>query len=295
MPETRMLNRTQIEAYRADGFLVVPEVVGADRVAQARATLADLIQASRQVATSNAVYDLEDAHGPQRPRVRRVKDPHKVAPIFAELLAAREITDIVAALLGPDLRMEHTKLNIKPALGGEPVEWHQDWAFYPHTNDDILEVGVMLEDCTMENGPMLMIPGSHRGPVYDHHHEGFFAGAIDPARSGLDVARAVPVTGTAGSISLHHVRTVHGSRDNVSDRDRPLLLLGYCAADAWPLIGSSFGSLESFDARMVRGRPTIEPRLRDVPVRMPYPPAPHQGSIFENQRLVKGRSFVAAQ
>jgi phytanoyl-CoA hydroxylase len=42
----------------------------------------------------------------------------------------------------------------------------------------------------------------------------------------------------------------------------------------------------------VRGRPTIEPRLRDVPVRMPYPPARHQGSIFENQRLVKGRSFA---
>jgi hypothetical protein len=43
---------------------------------------------------------------------------------------------------------------------------------------------------------------------------------------------------------------------------------------------------------MVRGKPTLEPRLRDVPVRMPYPPAPNQGSIFEYQKMVKGRSFA---
>jgi phytanoyl-CoA hydroxylase len=188
--------------------------------------------------------------------------------------------------------MDHTKLNIKPARGGEPVEWHQDWAFYPHTNDDILEVGVMIEDCTMENGPLLMIPGSHRGPVFDHHYDGYFAGAIDPAAAGLDIREAVPITGKAGSITMHHVRLVHGSRDNLSDRDRPLLLFGYVAADAWPLRSDWFHDLESFNAKMLRGKPTLEPRLRDVPVRMPYPPAPHQGSIFENQKLVKGRSFA---
>jgi phytanoyl-CoA hydroxylase len=200
--------------------------------------------------------------------------------------------DLVSQLIGPDLRMDHTKLNIKPARGGEPVEWHQDWAFYPHTNDDILEVGVMIEDCTMENGPLLMIPGSHRGPVFDHHYDGYFAGAIDPAAAGLDIREAVPITGKAGSITMHHVRLVHGSRDNLSDRDRPLLLFGYVAADAWPLRSDWFHDLESFNAKMLRGKPTLEPRLRDVPVRMPYPPAPHQGSIFENQKLVKGRSFA---
>ena len=201
---------------------------------------------------------------------------------------------MVVQLIGPDLRYEHTKLNIKPSRGGEPVEWHQDWAFYPHSNDDILEVGVMLEDCTLENGPIMVIPGSHRGPVFDHHYDGYFAGAIDPSAAGLDVSRAVPLTGKAGTITLHHVRMVHGSESNLSDRDRPLLLLGYCAADAWPLKAELFGDLESFNARMVRGKPTLEPRLANVPVRMPYPPAPHQGSIFENQRLVKGRSFADA-
>src|SRR6516165_4544096 len=287
-----MLTATQIEAYRKNGFLVVPEVIPLSQVAKARAKLVELVEASRRVPASNSVYDLEDAHSATNPRVRRIKDPHEVDPIYASLLNAPEITDIVAQLIGPDLRMEHTKLNIKPARGGEPVEWHQDWAFYPHTNDDILEVGVMIEDCTLANGPLLILPGSHRGPIFDHHHQGYFVGAIDPVASGLNIDDAVAITGAAGSISLHHVRSVHGSRDNHSTKDRPLLLFGYCAADAWPLRADAFKDLESFNARMVRGKPTLQPRLRNVPVRMPYPPAPHQGSIFENQKLVRGRSFA---
>jgi len=287
-----MLTTAQIESYRENGYVVVPDVIGPDVLAKARAKLAELIEKSREVTASDAVYDLEDAHTPRHPRVRRIKDPHINGEVYGNLLKSPDITDLVCQLIGPDLRMDHTKLNIKPARGGEPVEWHQDWAFYPHTNDDILEVGVMIEDCTLENGPLLMIPGSHRGPVFDHHYDGYFGGAIDPAAAGLDIREAVPITGKAGSITMHHVRLVHGSRDNLSDRDRPLLLFGYVAADAWPLRSDWFHDLESFNAKMLRGKPTLEPRLRDVPVRMPYPPAPHQGSIFENQKLVKGRSFA---
>ena len=289
-----MLTASQIEFYHEKGYVVVPDVILQPWLAKARDTLADLIERSRDVSASNSVYDLEDAHSQSNPRVRRIKDPHINGAIYGEMLTSARIMDLVVQLIGPNLRMDHSKLNIKPARGGEPVEWHQDWAFYPHTNDDILEVGVMIEDCTQENGPMLMISGSHRGPVYDHHYQGYFAGAMDPAAAGLDVANAAPIIGKAGAISLHHVRTVHGSRANLSNRDRPLLLFGYRAADAWPLRSDWFKDLESFNAQMVRGEPTLQPRLRDVPVRMPYPPSPHQGSIFENQRLVQGRSFAMA-
>ncbi len=46
-----------------------------------------------------------------------------------------------------------------------------------------------------------------------------------------------------------------------------------------------------FDSRLLVGTPTIQPRLADVPVRMPLPPAPHQGSIYENQTTLKNRFF----
>ena len=64
------------------------------------------------------------------------------------------------------------------------------------------------------------------------------------------------------------------------------------AADAWPLMGVA--NFEEFNGRIVLGKPTIEPRLTGVPVRMPLPPAPFQGSIYENQRAAAKRFFANA-
>ena len=50
-----------------------------------------------------------------------------------------------------------------------PVEWHYDWAFYPCTNDDFLVVGVCIDDMNEENGCLMVMPGSHKGKIYDHH------------------------------------------------------------------------------------------------------------------------------
>ena len=190
------------------------------------------------------------------------------------------------------MRLHGSKINLKSPRYGSPVEWHQDWAFYPHTNDDLLAVGVMLDDCTSDNGPLLVVPRSHRGPVWDHHAQGRFCGAVDPAAIGDEIARAVPLTGRAGSMSFHHVRLLHGSAQNVSALPRALLLFEYGAADAWPLVGSP--DIKEFDARLVAGPPTLEPRVAAVPVRLPLPPALHQGSIYENQSDAARRYFPVA-
>jgi phytanoyl-CoA hydroxylase len=98
--------------------------------------------------------------------------------------------------------------------------------------DDILAVGVMLGDTDLENGPLMVVPRSHRGPVWNHHgDDGRFCGLVDPAEIESEIARAVPLTGRAGSMSFHHVRALHGSALNTSDRDRNLLLYEIMAAD----------------------------------------------------------------
>ena len=101
----------------------------------------------------------------------------------------------------------------------------------------------------------------------------------------------MPCLGTAGSITAHHVRAVHGSATNFSGRERRFLLFQYRAADAWPLLGFKDG-IEKFDELLLAGEPTLHPRLAAVPVRLPLPPAEHQGSIYENQRA-SGRRFFA--
>jgi ectoine hydroxylase-related dioxygenase (phytanoyl-CoA dioxygenase family) len=180
---------------------------------------------------------------------------------------------------------------MKSARYGSPVEWHQDWAFYPHTNDDLLAIGVMLDDTTLENGPLLCVPGSHMGPVWSHHDaDGRFCGAIAPADIADEIARAVPATGPAGSMSFHHVRTLHGSAQNVSDRPRNLLLYEVAAADAWPLAGVK--DFAEIDSRLLTGEgSTVAPRMTAVPVRVPLPPALRQGSIYETQLGAPERAF----
>jgi ectoine hydroxylase-related dioxygenase (phytanoyl-CoA dioxygenase family) len=288
-----MLSTADRDTYRRDGFVVLPDILSQEEVEGLRRVTEEFVRDARCVSANNAVYDLEDTHSEAEPRVRRIKTPQLWAPEYAR--TARH-PKIVAALqdLWRSVRFDTGKLNMKSAGFGAPVEWHQDWAFYPHTNDDLAAVGIMLDDCGPENGPMLVVPGSHRGPVYDHHGpDGRFCGAFDPQACGLDVSAAVPCLGRAGSITIHHVRAVHGSATNFSGRDRRFLLFQYRAADAWPLLGFKDG-IEKFDELLLAGAPTLSPRLAAVPVRLPLPPAEYQGSIYENQRTAGRRFFTTA-
>jgi phytanoyl-CoA hydroxylase len=288
-----MLSQADLAAYRGDGFVVLPGLLSATEVEALCCVTDQFVERARAVDANDEIYDLEDTHSWAEPRVRRIKTPHLHHPEYAR--AARH-PRIVAALqdLWGTVRFDTGKLNMKSAGYGAPVEWHQDWAFYPHTNDDLAAVGIMLDDCDLDNGPMLVLPGSHRGPVYDHHGpDGRFCGAIDPAACGVDVSRAVPCLGKAGSVTIHHVRAVHGSATNFSGKPRRFLLFQYRAADAWPLLGCKDG-IEKFDELLLAGAPTLTPRLMPVPVRLPLPPAAHQGSIYENQRATGRRFFATA-
>ena len=286
-----VINEKGVAAYRENGYLVVENVLDAATLARMRQSIADLVVKAAGVKTHNEVYDLEPTHTPEHPRVRRIKSPHKVDPLFLEVVKQPGMISVLKALLGKDIRLHGSKLNVKAPKYGSPVEWHQDWAFYPHTNDDILAIGVMLDDVELENGPLLVMPGSHRiNKVWDHHLDGRFCGAMDPTQTPeLDYSKAVPCVGKAGSCSFHHVRLVHGSAQNTSEKPRQLLLFECTAADAWPLV--NFKDLDEFNSRMIFGEPTLEPRTEKVPIRMPLPPALAQGSIYENQTALRNRFF----
>jgi phytanoyl-CoA hydroxylase len=266
-----LLTEAQHAAYRDDGFIVVHDVFSATEMVELRGVTEDFVRKSTTVAANDEIYDLEDTHSAADPRVRRIKTPHAHHEAYFRASRNPAVVAILEELWG-SVRYDTGKLNLKSAGYGAPIEWHQDWAFYPHTNDDLAAVGIMLDDFTMENGPMMVIPGSHQGPIHDHHGpDGCFCGAIDPAASKLDLSKAAPCLGKAGSITIQHVRAVHG----------------------WPLLGFKDG-IEKFDDLLLAGEPTLHPRLTQVPVRLPLPPAKNQGSIYENQRTTGRRYFATA-
>lgn len=294
MPET--LTPDQIAFYEEHGYLVLENRLPMAVVEGLRAEIARFEEEAKSLTASNDRLDLEDSHTPENPRLRRIKLPHTISDPVRELMTSDLILAPARDLIGPDLRLHTTKLNMKSAGYGAAVEWHQDYAFYPHTNDDILAIGVLIDDMAEENGPLMVFPGSHRGPVHDHHVDGVFAGAFLPEAAGLDMKDAVQLTGPAGSISIHHGRIVHGSALNTSDRARRILFYEMMAADAFPIMGSMtrWEGIEDYDTRMLCGKTTLNPRLKDIPVRIPQPQPDVPISIYEIQKGLKKRAFGTA-
>ena len=282
-----MLTQEQIDFYHEKGYLGVDGVFSLAEMELLRRVTDEFVEKSRAYTEHTGPYDLEPSHTPEEPRLRRLKNPIEHHPAYDAALRHSGMLDIVEQLLGKGLHTNGNKLNMKSAGFGSPVEWHQDWAFYPHTNDDILAVGIALDDIMLENGPLLVIPGSHKGPVLSHHQDGHFVGAVTEVVEDAD--RAVPIELKAGGISIHHVRTLHASASNVSDRPRRLLLFQLCAADAWPILGIGWDALTK---NFVRGEPTQTPRVEAVPVRIPLPTPERVGSIYEIQTQLKEKVFA---
>lgn len=296
-----MLTVEQLDFYERNGYLLVENVITKEQLKKLQEITDELIESSRQVTESNGVYDLDEGHSPENPRLTRIKLPHKQHPYFDEILKRSGVTEVLRDLLGDNATLLTSKLNTKAPGGGTAVEWHQDWAFYPHTNDSLLAFGLMLEDVGPDNGPLQVVPGSHKGPVLNHHNEGVFCGAVDPNDPDFEREKIVTLTGKAGSMTVHHARTLHGSAPNKSDRRRLILFYEIAKADAWPLLGAGayfhgLGQRKFWDdlqQRMIIGSPCLVPRVEPVPVRMPLPPAPDSSSIFKTQKSGKAKSVYA--
>ncbi len=287
------LTEEQVEFYNTQGYLGIEGVLTEKEVNDLRRVTDELVEKSRAVTESDDVFDLEPEHTSKNPQLRRVKNPFKHHPVYEATRRHELILNIVSQLIGYDLRCNGHKLNMKLDKLGSPVQWHQDWAFYPHTNEDLLAVGVAIDDMTTENGCLMVIPGSHKGKIYSHHQNGKFIGAVtDP---NFKPEGAVPIELKAGGISIHHVRTLHGSSINSSNRPRRLLLAQYCALDAWPLITlgkpNANDRTEQFKEEFIRGDINIEPRVAEVPVRFPVPGEDKPSSIYHQQLALENPTF----
>lgn len=282
-----MLSPEQISFYHENGYLVVEDLLSAGELSALQRVTDDFVERSRGVSQHDDVYDLEPNHSPEQPRLRRIKNPIAQHEVYDQTLRHPGILDRVEQLIGPGVRRQNTKLNMKEPDHGSAVEWHQDWAFYPHTNDDVLAVGVCLDDMTEENGCMLMVPGSHKGELYSHHENGVFVGAV--SNPDFEPGETAKCLVRAGGITIHHARALHASTPNHSANPRRLLLFEYCSLDSWPLLGASY---DDYCASILRGEPSVRPRVAVAPVIIPLPKPENAGSIFEIQESLRDRTMA---
>ena len=292
------LSKDEINFYNDQGYLLVEDVISENQHKEMLALVDGFFEKSKMIRENDNIFDLEDGHSSDNPRLKRIKQPHQHSQFFWDIIKESKIEEILRDLLGDNVSLKTSKLNTKAPGGGAAVEWHQDWAFYPHTNDNVLALGLMLNDVDIDNGPLMVIPESHKGPVLSHFNNGVFCGAIDPDDSDFDMSKAVTLTGKARSMTIHHARTLHGSSPNNSNRDRLVLFYECNSADAWPLVGAGaymkstnpVQLCNQLEKQMVCGKVSYQPRMENVPVTIPLPPAPDYGSIFASQKTGGAKS-----
>ena len=231
----KSISQDQVNFYNRTGYLIVDNVLSQDEIKELGSITDTFVEKSKNITEHNEDFDIEPGHSKENPKLRRIKKPEKQHPIYEKTLKHSGILDVVEDLIGPNIRTLGGKLNMKAPGGGAQVEWHTDWAFYPHTNDDLIAIGIYLEDCYEKNGPLKVIPGSHKLKIFDHHQNGYFVGKINTKKEKINTKKSVSLVGAAGSVTFHHVRTLHSSALNLTKNFRPLLLYGYSSVDSWPV------------------------------------------------------------
>jgi phytanoyl-CoA hydroxylase len=224
-------------------------------------------------------FDIEPSHNTDKPALRRIASPVEISETYLDVMRNNRALDAVVDIFGPNVKFENAKINSKQPGAATQIKYHQDFLFEPHTNDDMMTVLFFIDDVTEENGPLEVVPGTHKGLLYEHWHDGVFTGAVSAAVASEMKSRATPCYGSAGSACLMHTRLLHGSAPNHSDKPRTIFICEYTAEDAYPLQANHIPSKYMYD--IVRGERSN--RVRCSNYDMAIPEMPTGASFFEQQ------------
>jgi ectoine hydroxylase-related dioxygenase (phytanoyl-CoA dioxygenase family) len=289
-----ILGREQRDTFWRAGYLVVQDVVDTHLVAALRDDFEGWVKESRQhsepygqTLDGRPRFDVQPGHSAAKPALRRVNSPVEVSDAYFRCMADSRMTDMIADLIGPNVKYHHSKINSKLPGAATEVKWHQDFPFTPHSNDDIVTALLFVDDVTNDNGPLEIAPGTHKGEIHALWHGGKFTAAVSDAVTAESRKKAIQCTGPAGSCCFMHTRLVHGSAPNHSDQPRTLFIAVYTAEDAIPLSPNPVPS--RFEGLIVRGQKTN--RVRSIAFEMELPQKPSGASFFAQQQAAEAPGY----
>ena len=271
--EAPVLSEDQKQFYRDNGYLVLERIIPGTWLDRLRAAAEKITADTGQLVASTRKVALRPGHSAESPNPSWVWNPDEDSDDLWAFLSDSVLPDVVADLIGPDVRFNYSFLFFRREDGVYEDDgcgaWHQDYAYFPQTNCDGLYAGIHLEDATPGRSHTLLVPGSHHGPLFEHMNtDGRFTGRIgksDFDRIALD--KAIGLTPPAGSIELFDFRVVHNDDAGAAEDGPPSFQALYTAADAFPYRSFNLGSANH--GTIVRGRPPR--RARHDPQGCPIP------------------------
>lgn len=195
----------EIETYRTNGFLSVPDFLSTSELDQWREVVdAAVAEAHRELTGKNS----EKAFT-QRMHLRRTNQA------LANLIEDPQIGQLIAELEGVDaVRLYLDQALVKEPYGA-PTQYHLDIPWWSFSSPNACTIWIALDDATLENGCLYFVPGSHQLRIGKAVDLGPDLGALFQAQPDAATA-ATPSPLPAGGCSFHNGHTVHGAGANMT-------------------------------------------------------------------------------
>nr|AMY57980.1 ectoine dioxygenase subunit D [Streptomyces sp. WS014] len=215
-----------LQGYEHDGFLTVDQLISPDEVAVYRAALDRLISDPAVRADERSIVE------PQSQNVRSVFEVHRISEVFAPLVRDERVVGRARQILGSDVYVHQSRINVKPGFGASGFYWHSDFETW-HAEDGLpnmrtVSVSIALTEPFDTNGGLMIMPGSHKTflgcagetPKDNYKKSLQMQDAGTPSDEALtkmaDRHGIRLFTGKAGSATWFDCNAMHGSGDNIT-------------------------------------------------------------------------------
>ncbi|MGV9282392.1 ectoine hydroxylase [Streptomyces sp. NPDC003730] len=215
-----------LQSLERDGFLAVDQLIGPDEVAEYQRELQRLTTDPAVRADERSIVE------PQSKEIRSVFEVHKISEVFAKLVRDERVVGRARQILGSDVYVHQSRINVKPGFGASGFYWHSDFETW-HAEDGLpnmrtVSVSIALTENYDTNGGLMIMPGSHKTflgcagatPKDNYKKSLQMQDAGTPSDEALTkMASEYGIklfTGKAGSATWFDCNCMHGSGDNIT-------------------------------------------------------------------------------
>ena len=234
--------QTTQESYCRDGYVLGPKLLPDDLLTRTHAAIDQVIAGEYETGIEPLDWWWESEDDPNK-KLRKIDQPHLANRTLHEAICYPEISQWAAAVTGARrLQVFAVQLLHKPG-GGDPlgsIGWHHDfryWGPWFQPGLHAFTLWLAVSDVHENSGPMCYVRGSHMWKLGDGGDFEGTSGEEDYHKAHLPAGALwdeVPAVMPAGSFSLHHQLTLHGSRANISDTARRSLAIHLCTESGIP-------------------------------------------------------------
>lgn len=244
-----------------NGYLIVEGALTPSEIAALRDETTALCRGDRGEIRGVTPAEVDDSDADVLKRYLCIHFPHKISSVMLDYLAHPVIVDVLTKVIGPNVKSMQSMLFIKAA--GKPGQaWHQDEIYIPTRDRSLTGGWIALDDATVENGCLWVIPGSHKhGILWQqfHHDDRRFDCSEETRGFPYKDEDAIPVEVKAGAIVFFNGYLLHRSLPNFAQTGyRRVLVNHYMSAESllpWhtPRTGERMATADVRDIVMIAG------------------------------------------